>query len=122
MSHLSRILAVLLTTAALGACGSTTGATRSEQPASSDQSSAVPDGPHCDPAGCKQFCMNMRCMYGATGTDTCMSVCTDRCGDAFFESADAAVMACVNALGPSLDCEGQKKCCADNLTNQLCAR
>lgn len=82
---------------------------------------AEDQGPKCDPKGCSNFCLNMRCIYDEIGTDKCMAVCTQRCGDAFFEQADAAVMTCVSNV-IDLSCEGQKACCSEQFTNQLCAQ
>ncbi len=82
---------------------------------------AEDEGPKCDPKKCSNFCMNMRCIYDEIGTDKCMAVCTSRCGDAFFEQADAAVLACVNNT-MDLSCEGQKACCSEHFTNQLCSQ
>ncbi|MFO0747790.1 MAG: hypothetical protein U1F43_19310 [Myxococcota bacterium] len=75
----------------------------------------------CDPKGCSDFCMNMRCMFDEMSIDKCMGVCQSRCGDGFFEEQDAKVMDCVLKVGPDLSCEGEKTCCSEQLTNQLCS-
>ncbi|MBL8786999.1 MAG: hypothetical protein JNJ59_18990 [Deltaproteobacteria bacterium] len=74
----------------------------------------------CDPKGCSDFCMNMRCMDGSVGPDECIAKCQSRCGDGYFEEQDAGVMKCVAAVGPSLDCGSARTCCREYLTNQLC--
>ena len=74
----------------------------------------------CDSKGCSDFCMNMRCMYDEMGIDKCMAVCTSRCGDGYFEEQDKGVLECVLKVGPDLSCSGEKACCEEHLTNQLC--
>jgi len=74
----------------------------------------------CDPKGCSNFCMNMRCVDGSVGPDACIAKCQARCGDGYFEEQDAGVMKCVEAVGPSLDCGPALTCCREYLTNQLC--
>lgn len=77
--------------------------------------------PACDKSKCDWFCSSMQvCLYEGNKAK-CMLVCEERCGDGFFDAVDAAVIACVDQAGPSVDCSYEKGCCEREFTNQLCA-
>ena len=63
----------------------------------STMDTTMPDDPsfgaRCEPSRCDAFCDRMSCVFG--GAAACLSVCRVRCGDAYFELADEAVLSCV---------------------------
>lgn len=74
----------------------------------------------CDPKGCNDYCYYASCLYDIMDTSKCIAACTSRCGDGYFDDMDAKVMACAQAAGMTIDCSGQKACCAESFTSQLC--
>lgn len=108
--------AALLT---LGACrvaapGPTpTGPMAAERPPLLD---APPLAARCEPARCEAFCDSASCLFA--DRKTCLVLCRERCGDAYFEPADQELVSCVEAQP---GCEPAKTCCARHFTSQLCA-
>lgn len=82
----------------------------------------------CDPGQCSALCARLSCVFGegagASAVERCLATCADRCGDAYFERADAVLMSCVlggDGAGPSPSCAKERACCDQHFTTELCA-
>lgn len=103
----------------LGACRVGAPAPMSTPPASVERPPLVDTRPlaaRCDPNRCENFCAASSCLFG--DLRACLTVCRERCGDAYFEPADHELVDCVESQA---GCEGAKTCCAQHFTSHLCA-
>jgi len=91
-----------------------------------DQRPVIPSGAaRCDPEMCPSFCARMGCVFGGLGggdgVGRCTVVCEARCGDAYFEVADEALVGCVVDGPVGAGCAKQEMCCIEHFTSALCA-
>ncbi|PIE17514.1 MAG: hypothetical protein CSA66_05625 [Proteobacteria bacterium] len=116
---LAALVGLLCLVTPLGCGGGEVAPTR-EAPDASDRPTRP--RPECAPEQCHAFCQRARCLFPLGDAAACERHCADRCGDAFFDASDSALMRCVAEAEGSAPttCAAVRDCCDGDFTNQLC--